>query len=180
MARRGQGGWNLLEWLVALAIAGMTLSLGVPALSRLLHAQQLRQQTQALYQTVRLAREEALRRQQPVYLCPANLKINLQLQGCQPAAKAGNWSEGALAYADIGAAGKAAYDSGERLGLAIFRQPLAVSGSRPQLVFTADGRLLPAAPAHFLFRHPPSGLCQELRVGAGGRPWLEAVRDGCA
>lgn len=67
--RARMAGWTLLEALVVMAVLGLLVSLGAPALSGLRQQHQLQAQAEALLDSLLLARSEALRRQQRVTLC---------------------------------------------------------------------------------------------------------------
>ena len=85
-------GWTLLEALVVMAVLGLLLSLAAPALSGLRQQHQLQAQAEALLDSLRLARSEALRRQQRVTVCA---RAN---DGACDAS--GAWPQGWLVFAD--------------------------------------------------------------------------------
>lgn len=63
-------GFTLLEALVVLAVLGVLLGLAVPTLKNLQAKHQLQAQAEVLLGSLLLARSEAIRRQQPITLCP--------------------------------------------------------------------------------------------------------------
>jgi type IV fimbrial biogenesis protein FimT len=97
-------GFTLLEALVVLSIVGVLLGLAVPSLTKLFAKHQLQAQAQGLLDSLLLARSEALRRQQPVTVCPGTT------QGCD---SEGAWSQGWLVFVD--AKHNAQRDEGEAL-----------------------------------------------------------------
>lgn len=179
MGTNGQAGITLLELLSMVSIAAILCALAVPTLGRALDRQRLQGHGLLLLGSVQHARSEALRRNQPVYLCAANLKKNLELQGCQASQPGASqrWGEGGLVYADHGA-DNAAYDGGERLKLAIFDPRVQVWAPVAQLVWLPDGQLQPEAGAAFRLR--AGDQCLLVSIAADGRASLGSVGDACA
>ncbi len=68
---RSPAGFTLVELLAVMLIVSLLLTLGVPTMSTLLHATQIRQEASRLLDAVKLARSEAVQRNLPVSLCPA-------------------------------------------------------------------------------------------------------------
>jgi len=64
-------GFTLLELAIALAVAAITLGVGVPGLGAWLAEQQLQERAEALLRTLDLARSEAVRHGARVDVCPA-------------------------------------------------------------------------------------------------------------
>ena len=176
-----QTGISLLELMTALAIVAIGSGSALPLLDRSLERQRLRSHGLALLGSLQYARAEALRRNQPVYLCAANLKRNRELQGCLPpqAGPQAVWPEGALVFADRGA-GNGYYDSGERLKLAMFDGArVAVRAPARQLALTAEGRLRDAGTLEFRLAGVGGRQCLALTVAEDGRARLGAVSDDC-
>ncbi|MDF0606150.1 GspH/FimT family pseudopilin [Neisseriaceae bacterium TC5R-5] len=178
-----QQGFTLSEMLITLAVLSLLLALAAPSLNRLLLAQKLRQHAQALSSSIQLARSEALHSQRHVYICAANLKRNLQIQGCAPS-KGGemqSWDEGALVYADKEGGLSAAYDSQERLHLLPFAQEhIQIRAASTQLILSPEGRLADGQSQQFYLSSPNSRQCLELTIAGHGRSQLGEVRDDCA
>ncbi|MEO9385960.1 GspH/FimT family pseudopilin [Chromobacterium phragmitis] len=177
MSGSRHAGLTLLEMMAALAVAAIGASLALPDLGRMVERQRLRSHAMALTGSLRHARGEALRLNRPVFLCAANLKVNRELQGCQPALGGArqSWPEGALIYADQGAA-NGYYDSGERLSLAMFDgEHVQVFASARQLSWTPEGRL--RQPQRFQLKG--RSQCLDLMVEATGRVWQGEVRNDC-
>ncbi|AOZ50544.1 GspH/FimT family pseudopilin [Chromobacterium vaccinii] len=175
-----QAGLSLLEMMAALAIAAIGACLALPALGQAVERQRLRGQAMALMGCLEYARAEALRLNRPVYLCAANLKVNRELQGCLPqqGGSGQSWPEGALVYADQGAA-NGYYDSGERLRLAMFDgDRVAVRADARQLALTAEGRLQASKAMRFYLNG--RSQCLTLTVTANGRARLGEAGDACA
>lgn len=85
-------GWTLLEALVVMALLGVLLSLAAPALSSLRQQHRLQAQAQAFFDSLVLARSEALRRQQAVTLCARDQALACDAQGL--------WPQGWLVFVD--------------------------------------------------------------------------------
>lgn len=60
--QRRQGGVSLIELLIGLVVLGLLLMVGLPSLATWLQNTQIRNQTEAIYAGLQLARAEALRR----------------------------------------------------------------------------------------------------------------------
>jgi type IV fimbrial biogenesis protein FimT len=97
-------GFTLLEALVVLAVLGVLVSLAAPTVTGLYAKHQLQAQAEGLLDSLVLARSEALRRQQPITLCPPS--------GQQCDSSAG-WQAGWLVFVD--ADHNARRDEGETL-----------------------------------------------------------------
>lgn len=66
------GGFTLFEYMVTLLISGIAMANSVPSFVQLIDDNRLSSQTNTLVATLRLARSEAVRRGEPVLLCPSN------------------------------------------------------------------------------------------------------------
>ena len=65
-------GLTLIELLVTLVVLSITLTVGAPALLRLVQGNQLRAEATRLVSALNLARSEAILRNSPVSLCPGD------------------------------------------------------------------------------------------------------------
>lgn len=65
-------GLTLIELLVTLVVLSITLTVGAPALQRLVQGNQLRAEAARLVSALNLARSEAILRNSPVSLCPGD------------------------------------------------------------------------------------------------------------
>jgi type IV fimbrial biogenesis protein FimT len=90
-AKHRQSGFTLLEALVVLAVLGVLLGMAIPTFANLQAKQQLQAQAEGLLGSLQLARSEAIRRQQPVTLCPR------ADEACDPDA---SWVTGWLVFVD--------------------------------------------------------------------------------
>lgn len=175
---RTQIGFTLIEAMTVLAIMLLCLAIAVPGLSRLLLTQQLRSHAQAMANLLHFARSEALRSNRPVYVCAANLKRNLQLQGCAKQRQV--WDRGALVYADKEGGVQAGYDSQERLHLLVFAVgKVRMRTELDQLQFMPDGRLARGQGARLVLESPRAGLCLILTVSGYGRAEVGKADHAC-
>lgn len=175
---RTQTGFTLIEAMTVLAIMLLCLAIAAPGLGRLLSTQQLRSHAQAMANLLYFARSEALRSKRPVYVCAANLKRNLQLQGCAKQRQV--WDRGALVYADKGGGAQAGYDSQERLHLLVFAVgKVRMRAERDQLQFMPNGRLARGQSARLLLESPRAGVCLTLTVSAHGRAEVGRADHDC-
>ena len=94
----GARGVTLLEALVVLALVGILLGIGAPALSDLRARHQLQGQAEGLLESLVLARSEALRRQQRVTLCAQAASQTCDAQG--------QWQQGWLVFVDANNTGQ--------------------------------------------------------------------------
>lgn len=85
-------GFTLLEALVVMALLGVLLSLAAPALSSLRQQHRLQAEAQGFFDSLVLARSEALRRQQAVTLCARAQATACDAQGL--------WQQGWLVFVD--------------------------------------------------------------------------------
>ena len=63
-------GFTLTELLVAVALLGILISIGVPSLQRLIDQQRLDSAQDALERSIRFTRNEAIERNEPVVMMP--------------------------------------------------------------------------------------------------------------
>jgi type IV fimbrial biogenesis protein FimT len=93
----------MLELVVVMAVAGILLAIGIPAVSSLVHAVRLSSFTNELVISLHLTRSEAIKRQSRAVMCKST-------SGASCAAS-GGWQQGWLVFHD--ANNNAALDAGE-------------------------------------------------------------------
>ena len=163
-------GFSLLQTLMVLLLCGVVLSFAVPAWSGMVRERVLQAYISRLQVLLLRARNDALLRQQPVYVCAANLKSNQDLQGCfaSPPLVAGvrHWPEGVLLYQDRAGGNLARYDSKEALHVLA----LKATSAAPQLLVSVPhfevgewGGLKNVQEVSFTVQDRDGG-CQQLRV----------------
>ncbi len=91
-SRHQQYGLTVLELLIAVAAAAVLLSLAVPSYSSVVHKNRIAAATDLLYLSLNTARSEALKRRDPVRICPS-----ADSTGCR---NDGDWSDGWLIFND--------------------------------------------------------------------------------
>ncbi|MAG66241.1 MAG: hypothetical protein CMK74_10275 [Pseudomonadales bacterium] len=74
-------GFTLTELLVAVALLGILISIGVPSLQRLIDQQRLDSAQDALERSIRFTRNEAIERNEPVVMMPMTGDWNRGWQG---------------------------------------------------------------------------------------------------
>lgn len=94
MTRINQHGFTLLELLMTLAIAAVLLSLAVPAYKQLVSRNRLAALVSDLVGDLNYARNEAINRGQPVFVCAS--------EGQLPCSNDGNWRHGWVVYMQHG------------------------------------------------------------------------------
>lgn len=100
---RREAGLTLMELLVAIAVLGVLLSIGVPAFGNFAVDSRLASATNRFVSAIHLARSEAVRRNARVTLCPSGDGVSC--------ATGGEWAQGWIVFADLDSTGER--DSGE-------------------------------------------------------------------
>ena len=166
-------GFTLLEALVTMALLGILLSLAAPAMTGLMARHQLQGQGEAFFDSLVLARSEALRRQ---------LRVSVCAQASESQCDAlGRWQQGWLVFVDTNHNGLR--DSQEVLLEARAAVPLGVQVGvtntvRTYFSYNAEGRSASATDAFMAgtwrFCRANSSQGWQVVVNALGRPRIEA------
>ena len=85
-------GFSFLEVLVVLAVVAVLVSLAAPSLASLRQQHRLQSLAESFFNSMSLARSEALRRQQTVTLCPRASDVECDVSD--------NWQQGWLVFVD--------------------------------------------------------------------------------
>ena len=138
----GRTGWSLLEMLIALAIAALLLTLGVPTYRDWMASQQLLHHAQLLAQTLTLARTEAVKHGYRVSVCKS-----ADGRQCDDTVR---WDAGFLMHTDDNADGVVDQDEMLLRAEGPAPQDITIDGNRPvddYVSFTSLGhaRLLSGA-----------------------------------
>jgi len=125
-------GFTLLEMLLAVAIAAILLIIGVPAFQDFGARQRMSTAMHALQSQLVLARNEAIRFNVPVIVCPGNLD-----HGCSDDS---DWSHGWIVFSDFNGDGQ--YQNLEtvhRIEAGVEQLVVHSSSGRPRLRFYPNG-----------------------------------------
>lgn len=138
MNRRKSLGFTLVESAVTLSVAGVLTATALPSLSALQASRQVQDEAALLAGTLRLARSEALRRDELVTVCA------LQAGAGEPTCDADSpgrtdWSAGWMVFVDRGRRGQ--LDEGDvRIQVqALPANRVALTGSWPKLSYMGTG-----------------------------------------
>lgn len=134
-------GFTLLELMITIALLAIILGLAVPSFTTLVQNNRATAQANDLISFLQLARSEALKTNQPMSICPAN--VTAETLTC-----ANNWSEGWMVYRDGQAAGSDSSSVDEVIRAS--RPPLgglslAWNGGEQFLRYLPDGRIDPVS-----------------------------------
>ena len=177
---RATGGFTLIELMVAIAIAAVLLTLGVPAMSTYLQRAKVGAVTQSLQSSLQAARAEAIRRNQQVdfITTAAPVAAASAVAAPSPAGAGQNWvvlaphpsASGSFTMLDV----RAAADGDASTGA----PSIEIQASGPfggTVSFDGFGRTVGAAAYHFNVVHVPTGYAsapvasQAVQVSAGGK-----------
>lgn len=105
-----QGGYNLLELMITLMIAGMVLGFGIPTFTDFIATNRMASAANDLVTSIHAARTEAVKRRQPVTLCASS-----NWADAAPACDLGGGAAGWIAFVDVNA--NASVDAGDTVVL---------------------------------------------------------------
>jgi type IV fimbrial biogenesis protein FimT len=95
--KQNQSGFTLMELLVAVAIAGILLAVGMPSMREFIQNGRITAVTNELVGTLMVARSEAIKQSTQVCVCPSTT-VNAAIPAC---AANGNWESGWIAFSDF-------------------------------------------------------------------------------
>lgn len=93
-----QKGFTLIELLIVITIAAVMAVIAFPNMNQWIASRRAASQAEQIANLLRFARNEAVRLNLPVYICPAKIKSDGSHNGCVH--KKNSTSNGMLAYAD--------------------------------------------------------------------------------
>jgi type IV fimbrial biogenesis protein FimT len=173
-----QAGFSLIELMIAIAIMGVLLSLGVPAFTTYINNAKLRATAQSFLAGVQQARSEAVRRNANVDFVLTNEDFaGAAFATVAPSTSGQNWF---IRTSDLATFVEGKYGvegSGRAAGET---SPVQVAGSVSSLTFTGLGSTTLMGAATFSFSNPTGGACAptgpirclDVRVSAGGQARL--------
>ena len=181
-------GFSIAETLAVLGISAALMAIVIPNLTIFLAKARLEADTHLVLHTLFLARSEAIRQAAPVYVCPINVKQNLDIQGCAATAtQLGEaWHHGLLIYSDNQTGKTAFYDTKESLGQFISHDRastpvLKVTVSVRQFYFDYLGYLIGFPDKVITLSHVSVDICNKIEINALGYARLacEGTKSVC-
>lgn len=175
---KSQRGWLLLELLLVMAILLWLMRFAFASYDRLLARQALDSQLVRIAAGLLKSRSEAITRNQAVQVCIANLKSNLDIQGCQQTVATADGyplPEGLLFFIDQPQGRRGLYDSKE----AYDSVSLAAAGGVRLFASAASFRVRPSGTlsindgVRYVARDAGGKLCRRLSVSVTGFRQLE-------
>ena len=104
--KRAQVGFTLLELMVVLAIAGILMAVGIPAMGNFLRNGRITAAANDVMAALHFTRSEAIKRRQPVTLCTSNDTINADgSQNDDPTCAASDELTGWFSFVDLNQSG---------------------------------------------------------------------------
>jgi prepilin-type N-terminal cleavage/methylation domain-containing protein len=186
--KKNSFGFSLIETLAVLAISATLMAIVVPNLTIFLAKARLEAETHLVLHTLFLARSEAIRQAAPVYVCPINVKQNLDIQGCAPKTTKVDdaWHNGLLIYSDNKTGKVAVYNTKESVGQFIFRDRaslpvLKIKISVRQFYFDYLGYLVDFPDKIITLNHASVDICNKIKINALGYASLvcEGTKNDC-
>ncbi|MDC7718066.1 GspH/FimT family pseudopilin [Vogesella sp. DC21W] len=170
---RTQYGIGLLELLLVMALLLLLWTWSAAPYARFQEQQALDTQLSRIASGLMRMRSEAITRNTSVHICIANLKANLDVQGCQVVARAADGyplAEGVLFFIDKAGGVAGGYDSKEALDVLTLPPDIqvALSSSVDRYRIRPSGVLSVHAGVSYTARGKSSGLCRRLQVWATG------------
>jgi prepilin-type N-terminal cleavage/methylation domain-containing protein len=181
-----QRGFTLIEQMVVVCVLALLMTLSVPSFQQIVASVRLQYATGQLIVFLKQARSEAITRSANVYVCPINVRVNFDIQGCAVAATPNQeaWSQGFMAYADRPQGKPASYDSKESTASIIFKHREAkinqatatqaasliavnIQGTR-QFYFMPNGAVNGMLHANIHLLHTRTDLCYVLGIRGYG------------
>jgi len=176
-------GFTLIELLVVLTISVILLAVAVPTFQESISRMRTTDAGNSLAASIELARAEAIRRGEQVFLCRAD---STAPTGC---AAAGDWADGWVVWTNVPNTGgtadnAAAIDDNDRLqvqgslGTAGSRAEIAIS-TGSTLTFFPDGRVTPAV--NITVAYPSAASPQSLRcIRIAGMGAVSTTQGACS
>ena len=176
---RHMGGFTLVELMIVLVIAAVLLAIAAPGFRTLLERNRLQSASSNLFASLMLARSEALKRNQPVWVCKG-------ATSCETSGTDGDWDVGWIVHMDPNY--PSTFDPNNIIAT---RQPLksgdtlrvydVSAGNYSNTIdFRPDGSA--SAETRFILCNSDAdaATAREVRIGLTGRARLLSPGDTCA
>lgn len=159
-------GFSLLELLVVISIVAILISVSVPAFTDIISNQQVKSERQSLYDALRLARAEAIKRGEIISVCPSD--NNTSCSGGNS-----DWDKGWLIYANPD--GDEVVDNDEEVIIAYQQEssPVIITSDITHISYAATGYLMGAVGGNYHF-------CSEQSDSGDGAKTIEVTSVGRA
>ena len=175
---RHMGGFTLVELMIVLVIAAVLLAIAAPGFRTLLERNRLQSASSNLFTSLMLARSEALKRNQPVWVCKGATSCSTGDEGV--------WEGGWIVHMDPNypsnfdpnniIATRQALKSGDTLRV----YDLSAAGDSNRISFRPDGSASGETRFVLCNSDADTSTAREVRIGVTGRPRIltESI-DSC-
>ena len=181
-----QSGMTLIELMVALAILGILLAIGIPSLQGMIETEAVRGHVNTFFSTLRYARSEAIRNRAQVVICPSASSESAS-PSCTTADTA-RWHQGWIVFVNRDGDSSYSYDAKKDTLLRVQGAITSsggiekISGVTPnKLVYRNTGILLTGGTSSFTFDATSTSERQRKRVciSMQGRARISASLNAC-
>jgi type IV fimbrial biogenesis protein FimT len=181
-----QSGMTLIELMVALAILGILLAIGIPSLQGMIETEAVRGHVNTFFSTLRYARSEAIRNRAQVVICPSTSSESTSPL-CTTADTA-RWNQGWIVFVNRDGDSSYSYDAKKDT---LLRVQGAINssggiektsgGTQNKLVYRSTGILLAGGASSFTFDAMSTSERQRKRIciSMQGRARISASPNAC-
>lgn len=166
----GNRGFNLVELIVTLTVAGVLMAVAAPALQTFVSSNRLTSQINDLIADINLTRNEAIKRNTTTGVCVTDV-------GGTSCAASGNWANGWLVYYVCQAGDPSGCTAGNNVVVKIHE---ALTGNNTltapgdQIVYSKSG-IISSGAGQFTLTDPKANKTRIVCIAATGRPSLSQV-----
>jgi len=181
-----QSGMTLIELMMAVAILGILLAIGIPSMRGMSEAEAVRGHLNTFFGTLRYARSEAIRNRAQVVICPSN-----NSESASPSCSDGvtdHWEPGWIIFVNRDGDTSYTFDAAKDTLLRV-QGPISTSGgiievaggAPNKLVYRSTGILLAGGGASYTFDSKSMSTNQRKRVciSLQGRARISASLGDC-
>ena len=181
-----QFGMTLIELMVAVAILGILLAIGIPSMRGMSETEAVRGHMNTFFSTLRYARSEAIRNRAQVVICPSN-----NSESASPSCSDGvtdHWEAGWIIFVNRDGDTNYTFDATKDTLLRV-QEPISTSGgiievaggAPNKLVYRSTGILLAGGGSSYSFDGKSGSTAQQKRVciSLQGRARISASLDAC-